>query len=170
MTPSSYRAQPVLPPGLSLYPGLLSLCDIQLWSPLLAVLYCAASCFVVRASVVTRAGRAALLPCQHDLHSLWWLLWAPLLPHCTHMGPEASQGKRESCKTYHLDLIHVWMDVFIYLRCSNWVPLGSRNVTKSGQCFHGAEGMLVKLRSSSACMEILDLEWIEVGKSIWAWK
>lgn len=59
MTPSSCRA---LPPGLSLYPGLLSLCDIQLRSPFLALLYSAASRFVVCASAVTRAGRAALLP------------------------------------------------------------------------------------------------------------
>lgn len=69
-----------------------------------------------------------------------------------------------------LKLMHVCTYLFIYLRCSNWVPWGTRNVTKSGQCFHGAEGVLVKPGSSSACMEILDLEWLEVGKSIWTWK
>lgn len=105
----------------SLYPGLLSLCDIQLRSPLLALLYSAASRFVVRASALTRAGCAALLrfqagSCQQDLHSLRWLLQAPLLPRCTHMGPEAPQGKRDSCKTYlNASRMCVCMYAFIYL-------------------------------------------------------
>lgn len=162
----------------SLYPGLLSLCDIQLRSPLLALLYLAASRFVVRASALTRAGCAALLPvsklaaasrictacggcCRHlSCHAA--LTWGQRL-----LRAKGIPAKRT---LMHLGCVCVYMHLFIYLRCSNWVPLGSCNVTKSGQCFHGAEGMLVKLRSSSAWMEILDLEWIEVGNSIWAWK
>lgn len=54
--------------------------------------------------------------------------------------------------------------LFIYLRFANRVLLGTQNATRSGQCFHGAEGVLVKLRSFSvknctkARIEILDLE------------
>lgn len=85
-------------------------------------------------------------------------------------GSSGQKGFLQNVSPKSYACMYVCMYLFIYLRCSNWVPLGTHNVTKSGQCFHGAEGMLVKLGSSSACMETLDLEWIEVGKSIWAWK
>lgn len=115
--PSSCRAQPVLPPGLSLYPGLLSLCDIQLGSPLLALLYSAASCFVVHASVVTRGFAPCSQggSCQQDLQSLQCLLRAPLLLCHPHMATEAPQGKRDSCKMHHLNLRRVCMCVCVYL-------------------------------------------------------
>lgn len=80
MTAASCRAQSILPPGLSLYPGLLSLCDFKLQSPLLALLYstcAAASCFVLCASAVTPSENAALLPAselvaaKQNLCSLW---------------------------------------------------------------------------------------------------
>lgn len=57
------RARSLLPPGLSLYPRLLSLCDVQLQSPFPALLYsarAAASRFVLRASAVTRSERCLL--------------------------------------------------------------------------------------------------------------
>lgn len=113
--------------------------------------------------------------CQQDLHRLWWLLQAPLLPHYTEEARGSSGQKRflqnMSPKSYACMFVCVCVCVYLFkINTSNQVPLGTCNVTKSGQCFHGAEGMLVNLESSSACMEILDLEWIEVGKSIWAWK
>lgn len=129
------------------------------------VLCCLLLCCVCQRGDPRRAGSFAPCfqagSCQQDLCSLWRLLRAPLLPCCTYLGSGAPQGKRDSCKMYHLNLrrmcMCVCMYLFIYLRCSNWVPLGTCNVTKSGQCFHGAEGMSVKLGSSSAFMEILGL-------------
>ena len=65
MTAASCRAPSLQPPGPSLYPGLLSPCDIQLRSPfptLLCSSCAAASRFVLRASAVTCSESAALLP------------------------------------------------------------------------------------------------------------
>lgn len=94
---------------------------------------CLAPCF--------RAGS-----CQQNLCSLRWVLRTPLLPCSASMGPEVPQCKRDSCKMYCQNLINLFVS---FLRCANWVLLGTHNATKSGQCFHSAEGMLVKVRSSS---------------------
>lgn len=151
MTASSCRARSLLPPGLSLYPGLLSLCDVQLPSPFPTLLYstcAAASCFVLCASAVTRAESAALLPASELVAAS--RVCAACGGCCIHLSCHATLmwGQRFLSGRGILAKC-IAKTLFIYLRCANWVLLGTHNVTKSRQCFHGAEGMLVKLRSSS---------------------
>lgn len=76
--------------------------------------------------------------CQQNLCSLWWDAASATAHFCGARGSSVEEG-------YCQILIYL----FNYLRCAYGVLLRTHNVTKSGQCFHGAEGVLVKLRSSS---------------------